>query len=525
MIDFSALLNWDGLRLTGEGMMMHPGLPDGWVNLIVLSVVLLSLYGILTTAGPQTERRYSLRGLPVSGKLLHRMVTRPWVLLAFRSLFVSIFLLVIISGLFGTPIPERNLATTLTWTIWWTGLIIAVFFFGSAWCAVCPWDVSATWLVRLRLWQRGNNTNSLQLKVPKQLRNIWPATLMFVVLTWLELGYGMTTSPYATALLCLVIVVLALVSQVLYERKAFCRYFCSVGRTIGFYAGLSPVAIRPVDENICLQCKTLECYHGNQTIEPCPTSLVIGRSKQNTFCTSCGACSQSCPYQNVNWGLRNIGSEAIHFIRPHWDEAWFVLVLLSLTAFHGLTMLPGWEQWVSRLAQAIGDSGQLLWSFSIGMILAMLIPMMIYAVVILLLKVAIKSEQEYKRLFALLALPLIPLAFAYHLAHNLNHLFRESIGISAVIMNPLGRDTLPLSGHELHMRHMSPLVPDAWTFAMQAGLIVLGFQLAVRILQNRAAGLPAGYDQIMVKGVMTLLLVSLTLLNVWLLMQPMVMRM
>lgn len=518
-------MNWDLFRLETEGMMMHPGLTDPWITLLVVGMILITIRRLFSKNITPATRKISLRNAPVIGDFLQGVVTRPWFLLTIRLLSVAIFLLVIISGLFGTPIPERNLATALTWTLWWTGLIISIYFVGSAWCAVCPWDVLATWLARFRLWRRAHSTNSLQLRVPKSLRNIWPASGMFIILTWLELGYGMTTSPYATAVLSLAVVVLALLSQVTYERKAFCRYFCSVGRTIGFYSSLSPVALRPIDESICASCKTLECYHGNQDIEPCPTNLVLGRTKQNSFCTSCGACSQSCPYQNINWGLRKTAEEAIHYLRPHWDEAWFIMILLSLTSFHGLTMLPGWEQWVSQLAVRIGDSGQLLWSFSTGMVLTVLIPISLFANVVLVLQKTTATQFEFKRLFSLLALPFIPLAFAYHLAHNLNHLFRESSGLSEVFMNPLGINVLPLSQHEIHLRHMSPLISQQLIFALQAGLMLLGFWLATQILMHRVSTVTSQTDRNILSGVMLILIAGVTLFNVWLLMQPMVMRM
>ena len=43
-----------------------------------------------------------------------------------------------------------------------------------------------------------------------------------------------------------------------------------------------------------------------------------------------------------------------------------MLGLLAITLFHGFSMMPFWEQWISGIAQLIGDSGRLLWSFSIG---------------------------------------------------------------------------------------------------------------------------------------------------------------
>jgi len=78
--------------------------------------------------------------------------------------------------------------------------------------------------------------------------------------------------------------------------------------------------------------------------------------KQNSYCTSCGNCVQNCPEDNIAWRLRNPVIEAQEAARPRWDEAWFMLGLLALTAFHGLTMLPFWEKWILSFARIIGDS-------------------------------------------------------------------------------------------------------------------------------------------------------------------------
>ena len=45
---------------------------------------------------------------------------------------------------------------------------------------------------------------------PKAMRNIWPATFLFVALTWLELGFGVTLNPRATAWFGLAITYVAL---------------------------------------------------------------------------------------------------------------------------------------------------------------------------------------------------------------------------------------------------------------------------------------------------------------------------
>jgi len=508
--------------------MTHPGLPDSWLWIAIVIMSLALLWVMLRkTNRASVEHFISVEKIPVAGLLAKLFAASPWPLLILKFISVALFLAVISAGLFGTPIPERNLATTLTWTVWWAGLIITVFFLGSAWCAVCPWDTIASWLVKRRLWRRADASASLGLRVPKAWRNVWPALLMFIVLTWLELGVGVTTNPYATALLSLVMIVLATVYMAVFEGKAFCKHVCPVGRTVGFYAQLSMVELRPRHQQTCAGCETLECYHGTEEVEPCPTNLVMGRLTQSTYCTSCSACTMSCPHDNVGWRVRSPAAEAIQHARPHWDEAWFMLGLLGLTTFHGITMMEVWEQALSGFAQVIGDSGQLIMSFSVGMLLVFAIPIIFYAVLIKITQFLIPVGIDFKQLFSNLAFISLPLAFVYHLAHNLNHLVRESRGFTDVLMNPMGRDSLPLSSQEMHMRHMNPLISEQLLYALQAGLMVFGFWLALQILQRRTMESLKGQSEwrshYLVPGV--IFIISVTAFNLWLLVQPMIMRM
>ncbi|HFD32474.1 MAG TPA: hypothetical protein ENJ28_07220 [Gammaproteobacteria bacterium] len=506
--------------------MVHPGLPAAWVIFVFFSMAVIALRFTFFSVGSGVSFKYS-----INHPLIKKIVTRPWLIVSFRLIAASVFLMVIYAGLFGTPIPEKNIATVLTWTIWWSGVVVSIFFVGSAWCAICPWDAIATWLVRQKLWKRASESSSLNIRVPKVLRSVWPALLMFVGLTWLELGVGVTVSPYATALMALFMVVAATVSLAVYERKAFCRYFCAVGRTIGAYSSIAPIALAPVNEKTCADCKTLECYHGTENIEPCPTNLVMGRLTQNTYCTSCGACSMSCPHQNVSWRIRGIGDEITQTsrssaLRGRVDEGWFILGLVALTIFHGITMMPYWEGSIHKLAYVIGDSGQLLMSFSIGMFVSMFIPIVLFLMTIKLTQYLLKSKDEYNRIFSAFALSVLPLAFTYHIAHNLTHLVRESQGFWSVLFNPLGVNTQPLSSMELHMRHMNPIINDNIVFAVQGLLVIFGFYLSLRIAKQRFNQVNAETN-VKKRVILPLFLFIsfISLVDLWLLMQPMIMRM
>lgn len=509
--------------------MTHPGLPLWW-GIGVLIFMLIASFWLLTAKAPngKTNRVINVIHLPLIGALLKKLIAQPWVLLSLKGIMVIFFLTVIVAGLVGTPIAERNFATLLTWNLWWAGLIFSIFFLGTAWCAICPWDALAQWLVRRRLWRRAEPNNSLNLRVPRILKSIWPALFMFIGLTWLELGLGVTSNPQATALLALLMVVLATVSLAIFKRKAFCRYFCPIGRTIGAYSQLAAVELRPINTQTCVDCKTLECYHGNKQIDPCPTSLVMGSLKQNSYCTSCGNCVQSCPEDNIAWRLRNPVIEARETARPHWDEAWFMIGLLALTAFHGLTMLPFWEQWMFSLARIMGDSGQMVMSFSIGLVASMVVVAAFYALSIAMTQRFFMPTLRFKGSFSAFAFVALPLAFSYHMAHNLNHLIRESGGVWAVIINPLGIDTLPLSMAEKHQRHMDMWLSQETLYTLQALLIMIGFMVALQIIRHRATALwkdaPRHRWNLQLLPIMCFA-IGMSAFHLWMLMQPMTMRM
>ncbi len=153
--------------------MMHPGLPLYW-GLSILAAMLLSSLWVVVKPSATASRGsvFNLTALPVLGGVILRIVSTPWILLGLKLLMVMFFLTIITAGLFGTSVAERNFATMLTWNLWWTGLVFSILLLGSAWCAICPWDALAHWLVRRRLWKRAEPNNSLNLKLPRYLSNL-----------------------------------------------------------------------------------------------------------------------------------------------------------------------------------------------------------------------------------------------------------------------------------------------------------------------------------------------------------------
>ena len=203
-----------------------------------------------------------------------------------------------------------------------------------------------------------------------------------------------------------------------------------------------------------------------------------------------------------------------------------MLMLLTLTSFHGLTMVLWWDYWIEAMAHTIGGLRSLLWSFSIGLAGSLLLASLLYLLVVHVTRLLAGRAIAFKRLFSGLAFAVLPLAFAYHLAHNLNHVVRESAGLSGVLANPLGVDAVPLTMIERHARHLALLIPENLLFALEAGLLIFGFWIAVQVLRHRGRDLFVTNQVLAGRRLLPMLLfiIGFTTFNIWLMMEPMAVR-
>jgi len=98
-----------------------------------------------TVQAPPEERRFDLLRLPLVKPLLtHRAF--PFALI-FPNLFI--FTLVILTGLFGTPVGNANFSIIFVWIVWWALLIMFLIPLGArAWCTMCPIPAVGEWVQR-----------------------------------------------------------------------------------------------------------------------------------------------------------------------------------------------------------------------------------------------------------------------------------------------------------------------------------------------------------------------------------------
>lgn len=522
-----------GPGTTGAMHAHHAGHgPDGGASLTGLpaplyygsvALVLLLSFGVLEWRSERQKaaREQQARVDLLSRAPLRKIVGHPVTRLVGQAIVVGLFFLTLAAGLFGTQVSTRNIAPLLTWTIWWCGLIVIVLFAGKAWCFVCPWDAVAGWAEGKRpLGGRGAN-RSLGLRWPRALRNIWPATILFIGLTWLELGLGVTMSPRATAYLGMGMLGFAFASAFVFDRKSFCRYGCLVGRISGLYALFSPVEVRVKDRDVCRGCTTQSCYRGNDLGDGCPTFEYPATLAQNTYCISCMECVRTCEAENVTLNLRPWGADLAEHRKPRSDEAYLALILLSLTGFHGLTMTSAWGDVVDGVKAAAG-LGETL-AFSLGMLAILLGPVVLYAALVGVARWAGgQSAASYREHFLRYAYALLPIALFYHLAHNSEHLLSEGGRLLALVSDPFGREW-DLFGTAGASAGSGVSLGTLW--GIQVALIVIGHVYGLWASRRAAEQLYA--ERVDARRSQLPMLVAMILfssMSLWLLRQPMEMR-
>lgn len=501
-----------------------PGLPTELLLAIMAISFFLAIYTLSVPPKSKSvkNRTSSLRINLLAFPLFEKFAKNRKFQFILQLLPVVLLLLIIATGLFGLQ-SSHNFAPVLTWTIWWSLLIFDIVLLGRSWCLICPWYAIATWLRRASFWRRTSEPFSLNLSWPKSLKNLYLAIGLFLILTWLELGFSVTSNPQMTAILAILMSGLVIVPALIYDKMSFCRYGCLIGRICGLYSLVAPVEIRAKDKNVCSACQGRECRHGSNNGYPCPTDLDLGALQKNTYCINCTECIKSCPYDNVAYNIRPVAADLNISLTPRKDESVLAVVLLAMTSFHGLTMTPLWDRFLTILGDVTGLPHLALFTF--GMALVLLFFLTTFAATGLFISryesnrgghyTDTKPAEHF-------AYALIPLALFYHLAHNGAHFIKEAGALLVAISDPFGWGW-NLFGHA--RQTVSPILPSNFTWGLQSTLIIVGFMLSLKICRSIILSrYPDIQQRIVPASIMIISLFLFHCCNLWLLYQPMTMR-
>lgn len=215
-----------------------------------------------------------------------------------------LFVIVMLSGFFGSQDPNRNFAVFLTWGLLWPSIVLSWFFVGRMWCGICPFPGLGLFLQRKGV--------ALNLPIPKFMKKygVYTAVFLFAFIIWIEIVADLPNWPAGTSYMVLSIALGAAVLGVLFPGQAWCRHFCPLGRISGAAATLSITEFRP-DFDKCRGCETFACKSGLDGKRGCPVYLGAYNIQNNLHCLVCGHCLTCCHRDSPRFMVRNPYSELI----------------------------------------------------------------------------------------------------------------------------------------------------------------------------------------------------------------------
>ncbi len=250
------------------------------------------------------------------------------------------FIIAAISIMFGVDSPAYNFGMVFTWVVWWGMVIVLFVIFGRGWCVMCPFGAMGEWVQRLSLWWKRKWGLGFNLKYPRRLQNLWIAIAVFILFIFLDNGYGISNSPGLTAGLIVVLVLGAIWVALLFERRTFCIYHCPITLFIGISSMFAPFEIRRKDAEVCRQCKTKDCFRGNEHSYGCPTFEYQGRGMdRNRDCLLCTECIKACPNNNIAMRFRLWGHDLWARNRPRLDESVGAITIAALVTVVSLFLV------------------------------------------------------------------------------------------------------------------------------------------------------------------------------------------
>jgi hypothetical protein len=147
-----------------------------WTAAIVLVVSFVALSTLWTRPQLQSEHR-------------RRLFAMPAVLARLANVFgVGLFVLVVYAGFAGAQIPNANLSVTFVYVVFWVGLPVASVLFGDVFRALNPWRSCARAVCWMGRRIAPGAFERAPLRYPHRL-GVWPAVAALVGFAWLELVY------------------------------------------------------------------------------------------------------------------------------------------------------------------------------------------------------------------------------------------------------------------------------------------------------------------------------------------------
>lgn len=419
-------------------------------------------------------------GNPAQARIQHATkavhVVPQWVLPVLRVGAVGLLLLTILAGFIGHQDPAYNISLSLFWVIFLLGLAYLVALFGDFYALVNPWKTLIALLERM-----GLDLSRERLRYPAAL-GYWPAFVFYLALIWIELFFA--PLPRTPAIALIVYSAITLIGVVLFGKAAwfskadlFSNYFRLIGK------------IAPVEYLAGSGSQTKLRFRA-------PFSGLLGDPPERISLVLLVLCILSSTAYDAIYDTQ-------YWTAFFWENAMWLLQPL----------------WGTDLAKA---QSMLMSSFlvyrKIGLPVFPFLYLIVYLLALLGAKLLTRTPVTLRSLALSFCYSLIPIAFAYNVAHYYTFLVSQIAVFPRLMTDPFG--------FEWNLLGLTQGVQDA-TLQMgviwhtQVAIILVGHIASVALAHKVAMQVFATRRQVILSQLpMLLLMVAYTMLGLWILTLP-----
>ena len=222
----SAIAHAGGLPLTNE-----PVIIPIWL-FVLTGGVIIGISFLFVSLVTQRQLIDKINGYHLSFNLPFSRLTRlNTPILTLVSVLLLFYILLL--GFIGPQNPTSNFAILFVWVIWWAGYTMTVYLFGNTWEQLNPWKFISTILP------------TLNRPYPSKLGS-WPASVGLLFFILIEVGSGITYSPYLLSCVLLFYTILTLLGSFIYGSD---NWFTNADPISKFFKYYGVVSLLSYDDN------------------------------------------------------------------------------------------------------------------------------------------------------------------------------------------------------------------------------------------------------------------------------------
>jgi hypothetical protein len=464
-----------------------------WLYLFSASAVVLVSFAAIALFGDlfvgHSPRKYRRANL-LQNEALRAALTNGPLLFGLRLLSVGLFLLVVLSGLFGRQVASSNFAPTFVWIVWWVGFSFFVAFMGNLWPLVNPWKVLFEWAEVLARRLGAGKGLELGKPYPASL-GVWPALVLYAAFAWVEIVFEGSATPLNIALFVLLYSALTWGGMVVYGKGVWLRNGEAFSVFFDVLARFAPTEVRVTDPKYCEDCGVCRAAEEG--------------------CVNCYECfARSVPEdRELNLRFPSVGLRSAERATP--DRLFFVIFVLASVTYDGLATTP----------PGVALIGSTTMQRTLGLVALPLLFLVVYLVFVKLSQLFGGVYVPFGSLAASYVYSLVPIAIAYQAAHYFTLLLIQGQEIITLLSDPFGWgwNVFGTAGYEI-----KPGIIEADTvWKAQIALIVGGHVIAIYLAHVVALRfLPDPKRAMWSQYPMLVLMIFYTCFSLWILSQPIV---